>query len=237
MSKLKSKLENYWYHYKWHTLIVLFFVVFITIMAAQMCSKESDDIYVLYAGPVSVTSEQRIEIESAFSQLMPKDYDGDGKKSVDFLDILLMTDEELRVAYENGYNAYYLNGSTMESNKESLTMQALAGDYVIFLIDEDWYGNLHNTSAFVTFDELSELGVSCDGAEKYDDCAYYLHSMPFAKFFSIFDIFPEDTLVCVRRLSTASTIKGETVAKEKYDRHIEYYGVLTSFALPEDFEE
>lgn len=237
MGNFKSKIENYWYHYKWHTIFIAFFVVVITVMTVQMCSRESEDISILYAGPISITSSQRTEIESAFAQLMPEDYDGDGSKSVDFMDILLMTDEELYEAYEQGYNAYYLNEQTINSNLETLTVQALAGEYVIFLIDEDWYENLHNSSAFVTIDELSELGITCEGGKKYDDCAYYLHSLDFADFFNIFDIFPEDTLICIRRLSTASTIKGEVASRESYDRHMEYYGVILNFTLPEGFED
>lgn len=238
MSGFKSKLENYWYHYKWHTLITLFFVVFISIMVGQMCSKEEDDVYVLYAGPFSLTDEKKTELASCFEQLMPEDYDGDGKKNVALLDILLMTDEELYEAYQNGYSALYLNESTVQSNQETLTVYAMAGDFVIFLIDADWYTNLHNVNAFVTIDELEELGVTFSGsAKRYDDCAYYLNSLDFARFFTAFDCFPEDTLVCVRRPATTSVIKGEEKSREVYDRQIAYFKELVAFELPQGFKE
>ena len=50
-------LENYWYHYKWHTLIVAFFVIMLTVMGVQMCSREDNDIYIIYAGPELISDE------------------------------------------------------------------------------------------------------------------------------------------------------------------------------------
>ena len=43
-------LDNFWYHYKWHSLIALFLVFAITVCTLQMCDKESYDIHILYAG-------------------------------------------------------------------------------------------------------------------------------------------------------------------------------------------
>ena len=234
---MKKWLENYWYHYKWHTLIVLFFVVVITIMVVQASSREDNDIYIIYAGPELISDAKREEIKEDFAQRMTEDYDGDGVKSVDFMDIILMNGEELKQAYADGANQYFLNEGTVEQNKETLSVQAMAGDYVIFLIDPEWYTDLHKASAFVTFDELAELGFpSAEGAKRYDDCAYYLNTMNFAKFFTCFESFPTDTLVCVRRLTTASVLKGDKKSRAMYERHMDYYTDLLSFKLPEGYE-
>ena len=47
---LKQRVENYWYHYKWHTLIALFIVITLSVCILQLCQKNSYDVYVLYAG-------------------------------------------------------------------------------------------------------------------------------------------------------------------------------------------
>ena len=227
-------LENYWYHYKWHTLIVAFFVIMLTVMGVQMCSREDNDIYIIYAGPELISDERRGQIADAFQQMMAEDYDGDGKKSVDFMDLILMNHEELKQAYADGANQYFLNEGTVEQAKETLSVQAMAGDYVIFLIGKEWYKDLHNASAFVPFTELEELGFDLpEGGKRYDDCSYYLNSLDFAKFFSCFDGFPDDTLVCVRRMTTAASIKGQKKTEKHYNRHIEYYEDVLNFVLPE----
>jgi len=229
-------LENYWYHYKWHTLIAAFFVIMLTVMGVQMCNREDDDIYIIYAGAELISDERREHIKDAFQQVMPKDYDGDGAKRVDFMDIILMNHEELKQAYANGANQYFLNEGTVESSKETLSVQAMAGDYVIFLIGSEWYANLHKAGAFVTFDELDALGIALpEEGVRYDDCAYYLNSLDFAKFFTCFEGFPEDTLICVRRMTTVANVKGQRETEEHYQNHLDYYGKLLSFKLPEDW--
>ena len=203
-------------------------------MGVQMCSREDNDIYIIYAGPELISDERRLQISDAFQQMMAEDYDGDGKKSVDFMDLIMMNHEELKQAYADGANQYFLNEGTVEQAKETLSVQAMAGDYVIFLIGKEWYKDLHNASAFVPFTELEELGFDLpEGGKRYDDCSYYLNSLDFAKFFSCFDGFPDDTLVCVRRMTTAASIKGQKKTEKHYNRHIEYYEDILNFVLPE----
>lgn len=230
-------LENYWYHYKWHTLIVAFFVIMLTVMGVQMCSRERDDIYIIYAGPEIISDDRRGQISDAFQQMLEVDYDGNGKKTVDFMDLILMNHDELKQAYADGANQYFLNEGTVEQAKETLSVQAMAGDYVIFLIGKEWYKSLHNASAFVTFTELEEMGMKLpSGAKKYDDCSYYLNSLDFSEFFSCFEGFPDDTLVCVRRMTTAASIKGKKKTEKHYNNHIEYYEDILNFVLPEGWK-
>lgn len=232
-------LENYWYHYKWHTLIVLFFTVFISIMGVQMCSREEHDIHIIYAGPTIISEEKRAHIVDAFQQIMPEDYDGDGVKKVDFMDLILMNSDELTEAYKNGVSQYFLNEATVEQAQETMSVQAMAGDYVIFLIDADWYSALHKAGAFQPFEQLSSFGIELpENARKYDDCAYYLNSLDFGKFFTCFDGFPDDTLFCIRRMSTATiTTERNEEIKTMYDRHLDYYNAVVRFKLPEGWGE
>ena len=149
-----------------------------------------------------------------------------------------MNAEQLEQAYKNDVSQYFLNENTVEQALDTLSVQALAGDYVIFLIDAEWYSDLHNARAFVPFNELEGLGFTLpEGAVKYDDCSYFLKSMDFAKFFTCFDSFPDTTLVCVRRMTTAANIKGQKKTKAAYDRHMDYYQTLITFALPEGWGE
>ena len=152
------------------------------------------------------------------------------------MDLILMDHDELKKAYDDGANQYFLNEGTVEQAKETLSVQAMAGDYVIFLIDKDWYADLHKAKAFVPFSELSELGITLpENAKKYDDCSYYLNSLDFSKFFSCIDELPDDTLLCIRRMSTAtSAIKGNDEVKELYDRHMNYYETIINFKLSEE---
>ena len=47
-NKAYKWLDNYWYHYKWVTLAVVFFVTVFSALTAQMLTKEKPDAVILY---------------------------------------------------------------------------------------------------------------------------------------------------------------------------------------------
>ena len=51
-----EKLENFWYHYKWHTIAGLFAVICIVILTFQLCTKTSYDVNIIYAGEKSIST-------------------------------------------------------------------------------------------------------------------------------------------------------------------------------------
>ena len=50
-SPFLKKLDNFFYHYKWHTVAALFLAIVIIVCSLQTCSKESYDVEIMYAGP------------------------------------------------------------------------------------------------------------------------------------------------------------------------------------------
>ena len=39
----KQKIENFWYHYKWHTIIIVFFIITGLVCLVQCSTKEQPD--------------------------------------------------------------------------------------------------------------------------------------------------------------------------------------------------
>ena len=62
-------LDNYWYHYKWTTIIVVSFAVILTICIVQMATKETYDITVLYTGPHIFIKEEKLSTEEIMELL------------------------------------------------------------------------------------------------------------------------------------------------------------------------
>ena len=54
---LSSRIENFFYHYKWHTIVAAFVTVILIIVGVQMCSKDDYDSYILYAGGHSISRQ------------------------------------------------------------------------------------------------------------------------------------------------------------------------------------
>ena len=98
-SPFLERLDNFWYHYKWHTLVALFLIFVFCVCAFQMCSKESYDTYIMYAGHKSIsrTSEDGDIPEyntfvSSFKRVC-EDFDGNGEISLSFSNLYVMSEE------------------------------------------------------------------------------------------------------------------------------------------------
>ena len=218
--------KDVWFYYKWHILIVLFFVTIFTVLIVQSVTKEKYDVRILYAGPTVLTDAQRDAVTDAFSQQIDADYNGDGKINAELFDIILMNTDELKAMYDKGVNDYFLNPSVIKDNQETLSVNAMAGEYVIFLIDADYYKNLHDNGIFIPLDEM---GIT--SGTRYDECSLYLNSLDLAKFYTALNDFPADTLISVKRLS--ANVKEKNVII--WEENKRYFKLITDFKLPEGF--
>ncbi|MBE6573535.1 MAG: hypothetical protein E7652_03980 [Ruminococcaceae bacterium] len=232
MEKFKKWFENFWYHYKWPVIIGAFFVICGSVMAIQFIQREEYDSLILYTGPDMPTANEQRDIESAFEQLMTEDFNGDGDYNAVLDPLFLMTDEQLESEEysldENG-NPILINTSEMVKTKERYTTQIFTGEALICLLDPAWYDEAYKQQAFVPLKEI--IGKTPEGA--YNDSALYLHETDFGKYFSCFDSLPEDTLICFRKMSSASFLKNKKREQKKYDYNKELFIDILEFEIPE----
>ena len=81
----KEKLQNYWYHFKWHTIGSVALVIVLAIMIVQCASRESYDFMVVIYANTPMESGRIEKIEEYIEQFA-EDIDGDGKVSVEVVD-------------------------------------------------------------------------------------------------------------------------------------------------------
>ena len=232
--ELKSKLSNFWYYHKWKIIIGAFFLFVAILCITQMAGREDYDMRVLYAGPHIFTGEEVKAVEESFSQLLSKDYNGDGLKNCELRDMTIMTDAQLSAAIENAGSAASMvmyNNFSAANMESSFSQEIFAGENVICLLDPAWYAKVKESDGFVPLAEV--IGKKPEKA--LDDCSVLLKDTDFAAFFPAFDVFPEDTVLCMRRVSTASVFTGVKKAGERYENHKEILKKLFAFTLPEDF--
>ena len=60
--KFLKWLDNYWYHYKWHTIIVSFFLIIGAISITQLFGRVSYDAYLMYVGDETIPDTQYQDI-------------------------------------------------------------------------------------------------------------------------------------------------------------------------------
>ncbi len=231
MEKIKKWLENYWYHYKWTTIVVLFFALVIGIGVYQMAAKEDYDTQIIYAGPVLLIQEDQMTgINEAFRAVMPGDYNEDGKKSLIIHDFAILSDEQyqqkLEEAEKEGEGGIAFDPTTRTSYISNIMTLYSTGESSVSLLDPYVYNTFRRQDAYSKLADV--LGEK--PAYAVDDYAVRLKDTPFGQYFDALDVLPDDTLLCFRKpseLSTSDAVK----AQYAYDRKL--FIALFIFTPPE----
>ena len=98
-SKLLAKLENFWYHYKWQTIVVAFFLMVFLVCIVQCSSVESTDMNVSICGNVMLSESQTEAVTKILSDICPEDVDKNGKKVTRLNQHIILSEVELTEIY------------------------------------------------------------------------------------------------------------------------------------------
>lgn len=221
-------LDNYWYHYKWRTIIVLFFTVLVIICVVQCSTVEKYDLTVFYAGPEQLMEEKCQNIGQVFSRCLKEDLDGNGEKAVYLRSFYILSPEQLaqknEEAAKEGTTFYYTE--TMRTNAiRDFTITAGDGRALVMLIDPYLYGELRKQTAdyFLPLSQLLE--ETPDNA--VDEYSLRFCDLPLAQAYTALDILPEETLLCVMN---PERIRGPW-RLEEYDIARDFFRALVGFQV------
>lgn len=224
--------ENYWYHHKWATIIAAFFIFIGGVLIFQMATKEKIDIYMLYCGPASITGERNRAIVSVIGQTMSEDYNGDKKKGVMFSTLSYMNKDQIEAA-EKSNPGSFVNTQVNMSNYNQFQSELMVGNTVIYLLDPSLYESIRGNGVFVRLDEIFDSDL--DSA--MDEYGIRLSDTKLYKYYTALQVLPEDTVMCVRRVSDMSVFKGKNKAKKNNEYHVKMIKDIISFEYPEGYTE
>ena len=214
--KIKYWFQNYWYYYKWPVILIAFFAGVILFCVLQSETREENDALILYTGPHIFAMGEKESLENCFSQILTDDYNRDGKRSVSLMDMPAFSDEEIREAIGTSEDMSLMlqyAPYTYSEVSKNFTKQVFAGETVICLLDPYWFELLKESNGLVKLEEV--LGYRPEGM--VDDYGAVFATLPFAAFFDVAGCLPEDTVICIRRLSTASGMTGRDAAEKNYE--------------------
>lgn len=155
----KGKWANYWYHYKWVTLISLFALVVLIVILVQMFSREKEDYRLALVTEKIVSTTVLEELETELASY-GRDLNGDGK---------------VVVSIEN----LYIGGQDQMSpmaNQQKFILYLSAGDPMFFAFDDYSFKNRvveylesDPEEDIVFFDELPFASEDIHPEENYWD--------------------------------------------------------------------
>ena len=226
----EKALENFWYHYKWPTLIIAFFVLFFLIAFAQMGAKPKYDAHLLYVGPTYLDGEVVADILASVDRAAdqayditenPADYSGDGMLNCDFNKIVYvptMTAEEYKE------NDIYFNGVENLNARGQFDNLIMIGEYVVLMIEQSLYDETVTTGAFCKLSDL--LGYVPENA--YDECGILLADLPICAE-NGFRQLPDNTVVCCRGKSYVNNFNKNVQEDALYDAQVELFRQIVSY--------
>lgn len=195
----RDKLEEFWYFYKWQTVISVILIIGIGLGIAQLFANKEPDAGIMYVGPGYISASVRAKM-TKIAEYYLNDYNADGEKYLSILDITASGDKT-KTAYESNVDAV-----------KRFNLEITAGDSLIYLVEESFYEELKE------YGVLAKLSSIIDG-DKIPDNTYDEYGVRISNldFFDIdgFSSLPKDTVLCIRQ-----SPEGEAIA---YGRTVEFW--------------
>ena len=209
--------ENFWYHYKWHTIVSVFLVFVITVCTLQMCKKEDHDLYILYGGEKHISRQVEngnfceFDVISSSLKEITKDYDGNGKISPVFNNIYLLSEEEIKAAGDDVNHSYLL-----KNNQEFRDLMYSSDFYICFLSEDLYLEYAKIEGVFMPIKPYTDYREDLD---YLGENAVYLHSanLPFNTLPGICDL-PKDTVICLKSKTAFSNTGRKNKAQTQFER-------------------
>lgn len=200
-SSLGSKMSNFWYFYKWQTIVGVILVIGIIVSLLQLADNTTPDAAIMYVGPsyLTVTDKKTIG-ESAQTYMI--DYNGDGEKVLTLLDINVVTASGELAAY-----AYQMNAEA----QKRFTTEVVAGDSLIYILEKSFYDILVEQNRLAKLSDVLDADMIPEGSDEY---GAQVKDLPFFTQEG-FSSFPDDAYVCIRSAPDDS--------KPNYGRTLEYW--------------
>ena len=207
-ASLKSRLENFWYHYKWHTVITAFIVFVIALVSVQLITKADYDVYVLYAGDHKISNlasdgdlPEHQRIVSSLGRVCD-DRNGDGSIDVNLQNLYVLSAEQRGALGSDNTSDLSLTLSDTKTFENMLVV----GNYYLCFVSEEVFFETDAIYDGAIFEPLEKYAT--DESIDYEYASprgIYLRSLPFAQFIDL----PDDTVVCLRALNGYSAEIGK----------------------------
>ena len=197
---MKEKLENFWYHYKWHTIVAAVAVVIIAIVLSQLLSKPKYDAHVLYAGDTQIKNVSVDGDLPHYQKLLSSlkrvvnDENGDGSIDISLQTLYALTEDQL-AEISSDKTAQI---SLALTDTETLESALVVGEYYVCFLSEELFFKNDAIYDVAMFAPLEKYAASESIDYEYASArGIYLRSLPYSEFIDL----PDDTVVCLRSLN------------------------------------
>lgn len=222
-TKTREWFENFWYHYKIQTLLAAAAVIFLTVVGVQIATKESYDLYVLYAGQANINQSGSSgnavvkEMEKGFA-----DISGDSELKSTVQSFVWVNDSLVEEYRKNDVSV------NIQSNRQMLqtAIDAIAsGKSSLMLLDRNIFEQIRDMGALEKLSDV--LGYAPEGA--LDDYGIRISDTVFGREYAGFNELPADTVLCVRNQQNSFSLVGKSTGGEKWERQLDVFRSMMDY--------
>lgn len=207
----RGKFDNYWYHYKWHTIVVIAISIVLTVMIWQLVTRDNPDYRLVIATNSYVPQQAADTLEAAFEEY-GRDIDGDGKVEMSVEVIMLGGDMQYGMA-----------------NQTKLIAHLSTADVMLFAFDKKTLEDNIKAREKDGFKFFAPIDVEVDGLE--DEGRYWNWKDSPLQDDKVMEGMPKDLYFGVRSISGTSDKKS---SKKLYDQSMELLRAFLTDKKPKE---
>ncbi len=213
-------LENFWYHYKWHTIAVLFVLLALTVSLVQCTRDESSDITVAYAGNYALSEEEMKNLEAVFGAACPEDYDGSGSHVAALTQFSIFNEQQLTELYtyfDEESGEYKVDKNSLANAKyhntdriKNLQNYIMTGECGVWFVSPYVY---------------EQMFYRADPSNNWVERKVLLKDTKLYQYYDALKCLPEDTIVVL----TVSPAIGYMSKAENHQKAVAYFESVCNF--------
>ena len=198
---VSKKFENFWYYYKWHTIIGIALVAVVVVLIVQLFTKPSYDVNIVYAGEKSISISSstgdgvtELSLITKAIESVAKDYNNDGKVRFSLRNLHILSAAELNEITDSN-KKITLESSTQSARQE--LRDIFYTDNFVFLLSDDIFKEYDSSGEDSVFADISEYCKDGKSYEFASEGGIYISSLPIYES-SDLSLLPPDTVLCLR---------------------------------------
>ena len=224
-------LENFWYYYKFHTIVVLFVLFVVTVCLVQCATKETGDLTVTFSGSYAFQGDERQNFIDVLNAIAPEDEKSGDKLSVSLSSYSIYTDEELRAMHTNSetgdFNAssYYAAKQYNLEQLDAFSTFIKTGESPVLFISSYAFAEQHVDEVAAPLKDLYGEDLPASACSEF---AVRLGDTDFYRYYAAVQVLPADTLVVLVK----PYYMGATSNEEVYARYERLFRAIVDFKMP-----
>ena len=212
-------LDNYWYHYKWPTIVVAFFVIVLGVCLVQSWTAEEHDILVTYAGSANLEADDKAAIETILSDALPEGFgrnSQDGKAAL--IPYIIYSKDQIKQAEAD---QIFIDTVFNSKEYEALNTQYKAGSSSIYILEKWLYDEIIESNPEIErlkplseiFGQTPECAIDAYGI-RLGDTELYKNS-------PALQALPADSIICLHE---------QIVGQKDYEKQVEAFKEIAKVA-------